>query len=264
MSFAGNHRDGTIKRLDAGAEAREQAFWDQHVPTLERCLQVYERGPEPNTKAMLDALGPVRDRHVLDFACGAGVTSAFLAARGARVTGIDISPASIGRARELAGRLQLPGEFVAGELTATTFPPGSFDAVIGQYALHHVYLPTMAPLLNGLLAPDGRGAFLETMGLNPLLNLARSRIAGRAGVASYGSDDERPVDRGDLRVLRAAFGSVQLSVAELRFFRIFDRNVLRYRRPRASRALGALDDWLLRHGLGVLSYHQVVAVTKRR
>ena len=101
------------------------------------------------------------------------------------------------------------------------------------------------------------------MALNPLLNLARRSLPGRSGVASYGSEDERPLGREDLRVLEQAIGPVSLSVGQMRFLRIFDRNVLRYRRPRASRLLGRLDDGLLRAGLGVLSYHQVVAFAKR-
>jgi SAM-dependent methyltransferase len=179
------------------------------------------------------------------------------------VTAIDISPASVQRGRELAERVGLEIDFVAGELNAESFPAESFDAVIGRYALHHVDLPLLAPVLNRLLVPGGRGAFLETMGLNPVLNLARNGLAGRAGVASYGSEDERPIDRRDLRVLREAFGSVELSVAELRFFRIFDRNVLRFRHARLARLLATLDDRLLRLGLGCLSYHQVLRVTKR-
>jgi SAM-dependent methyltransferase len=242
--------------------AREQAFWDGRVPVLDRCLRHYEAGPDPNTKAMLDAVAPLAGRRVLDFACGAGLTAAFLAQRGARVTGIDISPASIERARELAAQVGLSIDFIAGELTPATFPPGSFDAVVGHYALHHVNLNAIAPILNEILVPGGRGAFVETMGLNPLLNLSRRRLAGKGGVASYGSEDERPLDSLDLHVLERSIGSVERVVGEMRFLRILDRNVLRYRRPAASAALGALDDMLLRLGLGVLSYHQVVKVTK--
>jgi hypothetical protein len=179
------------------------------------------------------------------------------------VTAIDISPASVARAGELAAHAGNSLELIAGELRPGTFAPGSFDAVVGRYALHHVDLRVIAPILNELLVAGGRGAFLETMGLNPLLNLARARMAGRGRVASYGSDDERPLDRGDLRVLRDAFGSVELSVGELRFLRIFDRNVLRYRNPRLAGALGRVDDGLARVGLGVLSYHQIVKVSKR-
>jgi hypothetical protein len=55
---------------------------------------------------------------------------------------------------------------------------------------------------------------------------------------------------------------VTLAVGRMQFLRIFDRNVLRFRRRRASALLGALDDRLARMGLGFLSYHQVVKVTK--
>jgi len=110
--------------------------------------------------------------------------------------------------------------------------------------------------------PGGSGAFVETMGLNPLLNLFRRRLAGRGRVASYGSEDERPLDSADLRILERSIGGVARTVGEMRFLRIFDRNVLRYRRPGASAVLGAIDDVLLRVGLGVLSYHQVVTVVK--
>jgi SAM-dependent methyltransferase len=243
---------------------REQAFWDEHVPHLDDCLRQLETGPDPNTEAMLDAVEPLAGRRVLDFACGAGLTSAFLAQRGAVVTGLDISTASIERARELAERAGLEIEFIAGELTHSTFPPGSFDAVVGHYALHHVDLSVIAPILGEVLVSGGRGAFVETMGLNPLLNLARRRLAGKGGVSSYGSEDERPLDRADLKVLELSIGAVERIVREMRFLRILDRNVLHYRRPVASALLGTADDLLLRLGLGVLSYHQVVQTTKPR
>jgi SAM-dependent methyltransferase len=239
---------------------RERAFWDEHVPALESCVAEYESGPDPNTQAMLDAVAPLTGQRVLDFACGSGITAAFLAARGAKVTGIDISPASIEQARALAARVGVTVEFIAGELTASTFPPASFDAVVGHYALHHVDLTQIAPIFRTLLRPGRRGAFVETMGLNPVLNLSRRRLSGRAAVASYGSEDERPLTRADLGVIEANLGAVRLGVGEMKFLRIFDRNVLRYRHRRTSRALGALDDLMLRAGLGRLSYHQVVQI----
>jgi SAM-dependent methyltransferase len=244
---------------DAGE--RERAFWDQHVPPLARLLRAYERGPGGNTRALLDAVEPTAGARVLDFACGAGITSTFLAQRGARVTGLDISPTSIARARVLAEHLGLTIEFVIGELTPTTFPPHSFDAIVGRYALHHVDLRVIAPIFNEILVPGGSGVFLETMGLNPLLNFSR-RLAGRWGVASYGSDDERPIERSDLRILERNLGAVQLHVGKMQFLRIFDRNVLRFRHRRASALLGRLDDGMARLGLGVLSYNQIVKVVK--
>lgn len=239
---------------------REREFWDEHVDDLDHCLSRYAAGPDRHIQAMLDALEPLQDKHILDFACGAGVTAAFLAQRGASVTGIDVSPASIDQARKLAERLGLSIELIAGELTANTFAPESFDAVAGRYALHHIDLSVIAPIFKKILVPGGKGAFIETMGLNPLLNFARRRIAGRAAVASYGSEDERPLTRQDLRVIKENIGPVKLVLGEMHFLRIMDRNVLRYRWPGVSRVLSAADDLFI--GLDRLSYHQVVEFSK--
>ncbi|MHB1537083.1 MAG: class I SAM-dependent methyltransferase [Solirubrobacteraceae bacterium] len=248
---------------DGEAGDRERSFWDDHVSPLEHCLWEFERGPDPNWRAMLDAVEPLEGARVLDFACGAGVTAAFLAQRGAIVTAIDISPASIQRSREVAEHTGQPVELVAGELTATTFAPASFDAIVGRYALHHVDLGVIAPIIQSILVPGGRGAFVETMGLNPLLRFSRRTLAGRLGVASFGTVDEHPLRRDDLRLLEEHVGPVELTVGQMAFLRILDRNVLRARHRRASRALAAIDDGLLKVGLGVLSYHQVVKLRKR-
>lgn len=245
-----------------GVTDREAVFWDEHASDLSRSLEMFSAGPDPNTRAMLDALEPLQGRRALDFACGTGVTSAFLAQRGAIVTAIDISPVSIERCRELAQHLGLPVEFMVGELTRRTFAPASFDVIVGRYALHHVDIAAIAPILSDILTPAGRCAFLETMALNPLLNFSRRRIAGHAGVARLGSDDEHPLTRADLHVLEAEIGRLELVVGAMRFMRIFDRNVLAYRHPVVSRVLGATDDLLHRLGLGFLSYHQVVTLTK--
>jgi len=247
-----------------GAAAREREFWDEHVPELDYVIGEYRAGPDRNTAAMLDALEPLQGKRVLDFACGAGITACFLAARGAAVTGIDISPGSIERARELARAVGVEVDFVAGELTGESFEPESFDAVAGHYALHHIDLTVIAPIFRELLVPGGRGAFVETMGLNPLLSLSRRFLTGRGAVASYGSDDERPIDRADLNVIEMEIGPVELELGEMRFLRIFDRNVLRYRHPAATRVLGSVDDALAKAGMDRLSYHQVVVFTAPR
>jgi 2-polyprenyl-3-methyl-5-hydroxy-6-metoxy-1,4-benzoquinol methylase len=49
---------------------------------------------------MLEILGDVNGREVLDAGCSEGCFSRVLAARGAPVTGIDVSPRLIGNARE--------------------------------------------------------------------------------------------------------------------------------------------------------------------
>jgi 2-polyprenyl-3-methyl-5-hydroxy-6-metoxy-1,4-benzoquinol methylase len=243
---------------------REQAFWDDHVPQLSEVIREYEAGPDANTRAMLDALEPLAGAKVLDFACGAGVTSAWLADRGAVVTAIDLSRESTARTAELCNTLGKEVKVVTGEVGSVALEDSPYDRIAGRYALHHLDCAAVAPLLAQNLEPRGTAAFVETMSTNPLLRLARRHVAGRAGIPRYGTADEHPLTEADLAALRGSFESLELRVAQMTFLRIFDRNVLRYRYRRIGRLLGATDDFLLdRLGLGSWSFHQVVIVSRR-
>ena len=246
---------------DAGAvEGREQVFWDDHVSSLECCRAEYEAGPDALTAAALQALEPAGAK-VLDFACGTGVTSAWLAARGAEVVGADVSRRSIDRARELCESLGLQARFVAGSVDALA-EEGPFDRIFGRFALHHVDCTEVGPALSRLLRPGGIGAFVETMDSNPALRFARRRLVGRFGIPRYGTVDEHPLTDTDLDALRRAFGTLRVDVPQMTFFRIADRQLLQYRAAFASRLAGAIDDALLGLGFGSWSYHQVLVVTR--
>jgi SAM-dependent methyltransferase len=242
-------------------EQREREFWDEQVPDLAACERDYDQLYTGNAKLMLDAVAPWEGRRFLDFACGTGVLATWLAVHGAEVVGVDLSPRSIERGRELAARFGASPVLTTDPLEF--LPASSFDAVVGRYALHHVDLDLIGPLIRRALKPGAVGAFVETMALNPALNVARSRLSGRLGVQRYGSSDERPLDTADLERLRSVFGEVSLATGRMEFLRIFDRNVLRYQHPPASGLIGGVDDWLLRRGLGRLSYHQVVVLRRR-
>jgi SAM-dependent methyltransferase len=239
---------------------RESRFWDEHVAPLEVCLAQFRRGPAPNSRALLDALEPLSGMKVLDLGCGAGVLSAWLAARGAEVTAVDLSGRSLARAAALFDALGLEVELIQAAFPTPLLEGRSFDRLAGRYVLHHLDLPTAAPALGALLAPGGRAAFLETMSTNPVLRLARRRLAGRYGIARHGTPDERPLRRGDLDLLSASLAPVRVVVAEVNCARLLDRQLLAYRSRHATRALGAIDRALHAAGLTGASYHQVLVM----
>lgn len=252
----------SIHRTQNPPNQSEQDFWDARVDTLEACTRAVEAGPDANVALMIDLLQPLSAVTVLDVGCGSGVVSAWLARAGAQVTGIDISPAQVERAAELHEALGLHSRFVAAPFTAAGLGGETFDRLTGRYVLHHLDPPKIAADLATLLRRGGKAAFVETVGLNPLLRLARARLTGRYGIPRYGTTDERPLTRADLRALEAAFGSLRREVAEMKFLRIFDRQILRYRSPRLSRLLGTVDDALLTAGLSTWSYHQVILLER--
>ena len=124
-------------------QRRDQDFWGHHpFGRPLRCR--FHIGPDPNAAAMLKAVEPVRGARVLDFACGAGLVSACLAARGADVGALDLSPESVERSRQVLGTLGLPAQFVTGVLEDSD-ELGVFDAIVGRYALHHTDVPSSHP-----------------------------------------------------------------------------------------------------------------------
>lgn len=99
---------------------------------------------------VLDLLDPKIGEHILDLGCGDGALTEQLAARGARVVGIDASPDFItsARARGLDARL--------GDGQALSFI-GDFDAVFSNAALHWMLAPDATILgVARSLKPGGR------------------------------------------------------------------------------------------------------------
>lgn len=263
QNVVGRSRPPYHPAVAGSRERREQDFWGHHLPSLEECIETFGAGPDPNTEAMLAAVAPVGGASVLDFACGAGVVTAWLAQRGARVVGLDLSPEAVARSRELLDALGLTATVVATTLEEAGDELGPFDAMVGRYALHHTDVAALAPLLARCLRPGGTAAFVETFASNPVLGLCRRWLVGRAGIPRFGTPDERPLDRAAVAALESAFGSAAVEVAQLRFLRILDRQVLRYRSRRLSSLLAAGDDLLARlPGSTRLSYHQVLVLRR--
>jgi SAM-dependent methyltransferase len=84
---------------------------------------------------------------VLEVGCGPGRLSIRLARQhGLEVTGLDLDPAMIKRARANADR---PGDgderrpsFLVGDVASLAFPDGSFDLVVSTLSMHHWADPT--------------------------------------------------------------------------------------------------------------------------
>lgn len=76
---------------------------------------------------------PVR---VLDAACGTGFFTRVLAGiPGTEVTGLDIDPALVAAASELAWQAALPVSFVQGDMCGMPFADGAFDVVTSHIVL---------------------------------------------------------------------------------------------------------------------------------
>src|SRR5581483_2815270 len=134
------HRD----QADAGAAPANR--WN---PTL------YDRRAAFVSHAasdLIDWLDPRPGEAILDLGCGTGELATAIAARGARVVGLDASAEMIAVARERAPAL----EWVIGDGEALAFD-GTFDAVFSNAALHWMTrAPAAACGIARALKPGGR------------------------------------------------------------------------------------------------------------
>jgi ubiquinone/menaquinone biosynthesis C-methylase UbiE len=109
-----------------------------------------------------DVVAHARDgARVLEVGCGPGHLSGRLARRGLVVTGVDLDPAMIERARANAERASQDAgrrpSFVVGDVAALPFPDASFDLVVSTLSLHH-WADKQASLteIARVLSPGGR------------------------------------------------------------------------------------------------------------
>ncbi|GMA13702.1 tRNA/rRNA cytosine-C5-methylase [Deinococcus metallilatus] len=116
--------DAGVRSLEAEGSVVEPGPNDVDRVTLSRPLRdtaAYRQGQaqpiNPASLSVVDALGEVEGQRVLDLAGGAGVKAAMLAARGARVTSVDVMARKHGAARANLKRLGLQADFLTHDLT---------------------------------------------------------------------------------------------------------------------------------------------------
>jgi len=83
---------------------------------------------------------------VLDLACGTGNATIPAARAGARVTGLDLSPALLAIARERAADAMVEVDWVEGDAMSLPFEDDSFDRVISTFG--HMFAPDHARTAN--------------------------------------------------------------------------------------------------------------------
>jgi SAM-dependent methyltransferase len=130
-----------------------ERLWPQEEITWGQC-----RVPE----AKLKLLGDVADKDVIELGCGTAYWSAWLARRGSRPVGIDLTPAQLETALRMQERYNLHFPLIEGNAEAVPLPDASFDLALSEYGASiwcdpYRWLPEAARLLR----PGGELVFLR-------------------------------------------------------------------------------------------------------
>jgi SAM-dependent methyltransferase len=133
------------------AGEQDQIRWDNKYATEQ---YLFGREAIPFLQDHVDLLpkGPV-----LDLAMGEGRNGVFLAVKGYRVTGVDISEEGLKKAQTLAAERGVTIKTIVADLETYDIPPNTFDVIICTYYLQR----DLFPKITEALKPGGI-ALIET------------------------------------------------------------------------------------------------------
>jgi SAM-dependent methyltransferase len=119
----------------------------------------------------LNTLPDVAGKDVIELGCGTAYFSSWLARRGARPVGVDITPAQLETAREMQHETGIEFPLLEANAEAVPLPDASFDLVLSEYGASiwcdpYKWIPEAARLLR----PGGELVFLRNSTLAVLFS----------------------------------------------------------------------------------------------
>lgn len=171
----------------------------------------------PGAARLVRHAGVKQGMRVLDVGCGTGVAALTAARTGAHVTGIDLTPELLERARENSRIAGLAVEWLEGDAEELPFEDAHFDVVLSQFA--HMFAPRPKVAISEMLRVLKPGGTIAFSTWPPELLIGMSMALSVRYMPPPPQVLESPILWGDPKVIRERLGDAVKDV-------VFDRACL--------------------------------------
>jgi len=183
---------------------RERKFHNAWAAAIDvdgiQVADYFEACTAPENRFILQQMGDIRGKTLLDLGCGAGENSVYFAKKGAICVATDYSPAMVAVALQLAAANGVEIEGRTANAMALEFPDNTFDLVYASNLLHHIPDPKIAlKEMHRVLKPGGKACFWDPLQHNPVINVYR-RMATQVR-----TEDEMPLDINIVNYIKSLF-----------------------------------------------------------
>ena len=213
----------------------EEVFHNSWAKTIEvnkiSVNDYFEACTAPENRLILQKLGNIKNKKILEIGCGAGEASVYFAKLGAKVMATDLSDEMLLVAKELAGNNGVSIKTKKCSATQIDLPSESFDIIYAANLLHHVDIEKTLHESQRIIKKGGLFVSWDPLAHNPIINVYRQKAS------SVRTPNEHPLRISEIEIFRKYFSSIQHETTwlftQLIFIKLFfidriDPNVERY------------------------------------
>jgi SAM-dependent methyltransferase len=178
-------------------KAAQKQGWAHFAP--------FEAVTTPCAARLVKWAGVRSGQTVLDAACGTGVVSVTAARLGARVTGLDLTPELLERARENARIAAVEVDWHEGDVEKLPFANAAFDVVLSEFG--HIFAPRPEVAIGEMLRVLKPGGTIAFSTWPPELFVGRVFALGASYMPPPPPDVAPPPQWGDPNIVKERLGS---------------------------------------------------------
>jgi len=191
-------------------KARQREGWASFSP--------FELVTSTTAPRLVGFAGVRANQQVLDVGCGTGVIAITARRRGARVTGLDLTPELLRRARENAAVAGVDIEWHEGDVEGLPFGDAAFDVVLSQFG--HIFAPRPDVATREMLRVLKPGGIIAFSTWPPELCIGRLFVLFGRYLPPPPAFVSPPPQWGDPAIVRDRLGGAAKDV-------VFDRGLMR-------------------------------------